>query len=226
VVTAHKGVLWLEILAHGTAAHGSHPELGRNAIHLLARIVDALQTGYSQKIGRRSHPVLGHATINVGAISGGTQPNIVPADCMIQLDRRMLPGETEPQVMREIRVLVQQQTQAVMSLPIPKVTLEKTSTNLRPFTVKIRKWQRGPCLALETDPKLPLVQQFFSCAGQKTVAGVDFFSDAGVLAYGKIPSVLFGPGDIAQAHKPDEWVSLRQVEQGKELLLRFFQHLS
>ena len=55
--------------------------------------------------------------------------------------------------------------------------------------------------------------------------GVDYFCDAAVLAAGGIPSVVFGPGDIAQAHTADEWVSLAQLERAKDLLVRFFTSL-
>ena len=78
VVTAHKGSLWLQLTAHGQAAHGATPHLGQNAIHEMARIVQALETDYAKQLKRRKHPLLGSGTVNVGKISGGTQPNIVP----------------------------------------------------------------------------------------------------------------------------------------------------
>ena len=79
---------------------------------------------------------------------------------------------------------------------------------------------------METNLSQPLIQEFFRSARQKKPVGVDYYSDAGVLAGAGIPSVLFGPGDIAQAHTPDEWISLDQLERGKEMLLQFFRGLS
>jgi acetylornithine deacetylase len=70
------------------------------------------------------------------------------------------------------------------------------------------------------------VQQLLRAAGQQGPAGVDFFSDAGVLGAGGIPSVVFGPGDIAQAHTADEWVAVNQLARGEKLLSRFLQSLS
>src|ERR1051326_2029051 len=82
VITAHKGSLWLELETLGKAAHGARPELGRNAVHEMARIVDLLQTRYATQLRQRPrHRLLGHATVSVGAISGGTQANIVPDRC-------------------------------------------------------------------------------------------------------------------------------------------------
>ena len=93
VVTAHKGSLWLDLETRGKAAHGATPQLGKNAIHEMARIVDLLETDYAAQLRKRKHPLLGAATVNVGKISGGTQPNIVPDFCKISVDRRTLPGE-------------------------------------------------------------------------------------------------------------------------------------
>jgi len=204
VVTAHKGSLWLQLATHGRAAHGAKPHLGKNAVHEMARIVDLLETDYAAQLRRRKHKLLGTATVNVGTIAGGTQPNIVPDSCSIEIDRRTLPGETEASVRREIAALLKSK----------KLSATISSAKL------------APALALETDGKLPLVQAFLRSAGQMKPAGVDYFCDAAVLSAGGIPSVVFGPGDIAQAHTADEWISLAELERGKSLLLNFLKSLS
>ena len=203
VVTAHKGSLWLQFETRGRAAHGATPQLGQNAVHEMARIVDMLETDYAARLCRRRHPLLGTATVNVGTIHGGTQPNIVPDHCVITIDRRTLPGETEAGVRREIAALLR-----AKNLP-----------------AKISSTKLAPCLPLETNPKLPLVRHFLRSVGQARPVGVDFFCDAAVLAAGGIPSVVFGPGDIAQAHTADEWISLASLERGKNLLLNFLKSL-
>jgi acetylornithine deacetylase/succinyl-diaminopimelate desuccinylase-like protein len=203
VVTAHKGSLWLQLETRGRAAHGATPQLGKNAVQEMARIVEILETDYAAQLRRRKHKLLGHATVNVGQISGGTQPNIVPDRCTITIDRRTLPGETELGVRREIAALFR----------------------AKGLAAKIFNAKLAPALALETDPKLPLVRQFFQSAGQSKPVAVDYFCDAAVLAAGGIPSVVFGPGDIAQAHTADEWISLAQLERGKNLLLKFLKSL-
>jgi acetylornithine deacetylase len=78
---------------------------------------------------------------------------------------------------------------------------------------------------METNPKLPLVRQFLRSVGQSKPLGVHFFCDAAVLSAGGIPSVVFGPGDIAQAHTADEWISLAELERGKDLILKFLKSL-
>jgi acetylornithine deacetylase/succinyl-diaminopimelate desuccinylase-like protein len=203
IVTAHKGSLWLNLETCGRAAHGATPQLGQNAVHQMARIVDALETGYAAQLKKRRHQLLGNGTVNVGKISGGTQPNIVPDHCAIEFDRRTLPGETERGVIREITALL-------------------AAKKLR---AKISSFKIAPALPLETDPHLPLVQSLMRCAGQARPLGVDYFCDAAVLAAGGIPSVVFGPGNIAQAHTADEWISLAELERAKNLLLKFFKTL-
>jgi acetylornithine deacetylase/succinyl-diaminopimelate desuccinylase-like protein len=203
VVTAHKGSLWLELETRGKAAHGATPQFGKNAIHEMARIVDLLETDYAARLRKHKHPLLGVATVNVGIISGGTQPNIVPDVCKISIDRRTLPGETKTKVKGEIAALLR---------------AEKLSAN-------ISSAKLAPALPLETNYRLPLVQKFMKCVVQSKPLGVDFFCDAAIFSAGGIPSVVFGPGDVAQAHTADEWISLSELERGKNLLLKFLDSL-
>jgi acetylornithine deacetylase/succinyl-diaminopimelate desuccinylase-like protein len=198
-VTAHKGCLWLELTTRGRAAHGAKPWLGKNAVHAMARVVNTIEDDYAARLRRRKHPLLGPGTVNVGKIAGGTQPNIVPEACAIWIDRRTLPGETDASVRRELASLLK-----AKKLP-----------------VKIASAKLAPALPLETNWKLPLVRQFLRSVNQSRPAGVDYFCDAAVLAAGGMPSVVFGPGDIAQAHTDDEWISLRSLERAKDLLVRF-----
>jgi acetylornithine deacetylase/succinyl-diaminopimelate desuccinylase-like protein len=204
VVTAHKGDLWLRLETRGQAAHGATPQLGKNAVHEMARVVEALETDYAAQLRRRKHRLLGAGTVNVGTIAGGTQPNIVPDACTITVDRRLLPGETEAGVKREIAALLR----------------------AKKLAATISSLKTAPCLPLETEARLPLVQDFLRSAKQARPVGVDYFCDAAVLAAAGIPSVVFGPGDIAQAHTADEWISLAELERAKDLLVRFFQSLA
>jgi succinyl-diaminopimelate desuccinylase len=203
VVTAHKGNLWLRLATRGRAAHGACPHLGKNAVHEMSRIVHLLETDYARQLRRRRHPLLGHATINVGSMNGGTQPNIVPAQCLATADRRTLPGETEQSVVREIKAL------------------------LRRHGLRASFGREKSCLCppLETDPSLPLVKKFLTAAGQKKPAGADYFCDAAVLAQAGTASVVFGPGDIAQAHTADEWLGRDSLERATRVLLKFFHSL-
>jgi acetylornithine deacetylase/succinyl-diaminopimelate desuccinylase-like protein len=196
-VTAHKGDLWLKIVTKGKAAHGSKPHLGKNAVHAMCPIVEWLESDYARALRKRKHMLLGHPTVSVGAIRGGLQPNVVPDRCEILVDRRTIPGETERSVLAELE-------------PI-----------LRKHGGKLENYKSNDCLPMETDTRLPLVRQFLDLSKQRVAAGVDFFCDAAVLAAAGIPCIVFGPGDIAQAHTADEWISLKSLERATAMLERF-----
>lgn len=203
VATAHKGSVWLEVETRGRAAHGATPWFGRNAVHQMARVVDALETDFAARLRQRRHPLLGCGTVSVGTICGGTQPNIVPDRCVIGVDRRTLPGDTESSTRRDVAAFLR-----ARKLPV-------TVSN-----VKLK-----PCPPLETDARAPLVGALLAAMGQKRPVGLHYFCDAAVLASGGIPSVVFGPGDIAQAHTADEWIEVAQLERGRDQVLRFLKSL-
>ena len=203
VVTAHKGDLWLKVTTRGKSAHGAKPHLGKNAIHSMAQIINLIETDYATTLKKQSHPLLGQATVNVGSIRGGTQPNIVPDWCEISIDRRTLPGETSASVLRGLgKFLVKHGLKAT-----------------------INDSKGAPAPSLETNPRLPLVQALLASVGQNSTVGVDYFCDAAILAAGGIPSVVFGPGDIAQAHTATEWISVRQLDQAVAQLVGFLRSL-
>jgi acetylornithine deacetylase/succinyl-diaminopimelate desuccinylase family protein len=203
VITAQKGDVWLTLRTRGKAAHSSRPDLGVNAVHEMARVVDLLQTRYTATLAKRKHPVLGAPTVNVGMVRGGNQPNIVPDACEIGVDRRTIPGESAASVKREITALLR-------------------ANKLR---AEVSDQKTAPCLPMETDVESPFVKRFMNSVGQRRAEGVHYFSDAAVFAQSGTPAVLFGPGDIAQAHTVDEWISLRSLERGTILLRKFLETL-
>lgn len=204
IVTAHKGDVWLRLRTTGRSAHGATPHRGKNAVTAMARIVLALETEYAAELAARpAHPRLGRPTVNVGRIDGGRQPNIVPAECTIDIDRRTLPGETETGVRREIIALLRRHG------------LKASYDNLR----------TSPCEPLDTCPDLPLVRSLTRATGRKGTRGVHYFTDAAPLAAGGTPSVVFGPGDIAQAHTEREWLAISQLEKSIQILERFLRAL-
>lgn len=202
VVTAHKGDLWVRIETRGKAAHGARPELGRNAVREMARVVELLEGGYAGELRSRTpHPLLGRPTINVGLIRGGGQPNIVPDHCVIEADRRTVPGETEVGARREIAAYLRRHGVRATLVDVKGV----------------------PEPALETDPDLPLVRDLLRVARCRQAEGVTYFCDAAVIAMGGTPCVVFGPGDIAQAHTAREWIGVASLERGEAILRRFLE---
>jgi len=202
-VTAHKGDFWLMIKTKGKSAHGARPELGNNAAHTMAKCIDIIETKYANSLRKKAHSILGFPTINTGTIKCGLQPNIVPDSCEARLDRRTVPGETFTSIQREIKLLLN------------KNKLRASISNIKKFA----------CPAMETNPNTPWVSSFMRTARQSKPLGVDYYCDAANLAATGVPTIVWGPGDIAQAHTVNEWISIKQIDQGVNLLKRFLSSL-
>ena len=196
-VIAHKGIVRWRIGVEGVSAHGATPELGRSAIYDGARIALALEE-YAQQLARaESHSMLGHPTLNVGKVIGGQSVNIVPDRCVFELERRLLPGEDGRQAMQDCEEFVRGRLGQAVQL-----TFED------PYLV-------DP--AMETLPGAEIVlalarAQQASLGSVKELAGANYGTDGSKLAQAGLPTVVCGPGDIAQAHTANEFVALEQVE--------------
>lgn len=166
-------------------------------------MIVTLETDYAVALRKRRHSLLGFPTINVGVVRGGRQPNVVPDRCRIQVDRRSLPGESSAQIEAELLRVAEE-------------------ANVR---APISDLRQRPTPALETDTALPLVRDFLGHMGRKRVCGVDYFCDASMIAGAGVPCVVYGPGDIAQAHTEKEWISERSLCLGAERLLRYLRPL-
>jgi succinyl-diaminopimelate desuccinylase len=197
VVTAHKGALWLDIETAGVACHGSTPDRGRNAIYAMRRVLEVIEEKIVPGLSGKSHAKLGPVTINVGTIAGGSKINIVPDRCHIELDCRIVPGVDG----EEFRVRLESELRAAA----PEVS------------VKLQRY--SPPLA--TDESLPWVQRLGAQARGFTIA--PWFSDASILSGPRCPAICVGPGSIAQAHTKDEFILLRDLEEGADFFQRWIQ---
>ncbi|MGR6965055.1 M20 family metallopeptidase [Geodermatophilus sp. URMC 61] len=213
VARAHKGAMWIEAEFEGIATHGSVPHEGVNAAYHAARFITAVEEQLVPRLSGRTHPVLGSATVSVGVVRGGDRPPMVPARCSVQLDRRWLPGERHDGVLEEVRGLV-----AELEQMDPRVTavvreMEGTAT-----------FVHAPLECPEDHPGVVLLSEVVGehLPGAGEPVGVDFWTDGALLAAGTgTPTVVCGPGDIAQAHSLDEWVSLDQVRAATDVYVDF-----
>lgn len=200
-VIASKGVLRWKVRTRGKAAHSSKPELGVNAIVNMARVIQAFERS-AGALAKAPHPLLGAATLNIGVIHGGVQVNFVPDSCEIEIDRRLLPGETAAEVLAGYEsLLAGLSVDAAMEPPM----LEDE--------------------ALETAADAPVAQA--ACAVLREMglsaqpAGVPYGSDASKLSRHGVPSIIFGPGSIDRAHASVEYVECDQVLLAEEFYRRF-----
>lgn len=200
VVTSHKGSQRLQIEVKGRAAHSALPQLGVNAIHHAAILVQAIEGEYAPQLARRSHPLVGSPTINVSTIEGGTQINLVPDSARIQVDRRTIPGETVQSVRAELEKVI---GEVASRVPDFDAILND------PFLV-------DPCL--ETDPGDPLARRAVALSAEfgrgAEPIGVSYCTDGSKLSAIGVPTIVVGPGSIEQAHTADEWMDLEELALG------------
>jgi acetylornithine deacetylase/succinyl-diaminopimelate desuccinylase family protein len=198
VCIAHKGDVTYEITTAGKAAHASVLHQGMNAIYKMRRIIEAIEKFSVELEARRSHPLLGTATISVGTIEGGTISSAVPAFCKIMVDRRTLPDEGGEKGKAELEGLVEKLRRDDSDL----VAHVKTVVDALPMEIPedhdlVRTIRRAAKEILGEDPE---------------VQGVPYTTDGGILANrSKIPTLVFGPGDIGQAHRPDESIPVEEM---------------
>jgi acetylornithine deacetylase ArgE len=204
IVNAHKGVVRWHLETHGRSCHSSEPEKGSNAIYRMARLLPAIEDFAAGLRTSPAEPLLGPPTLSVGRIEGGTSVNTVPDRCRIEIDRRLIPGE-DP-------LAAPGQLLAFLKRTLPA---EWTVSCSEP-------WLHAPALspAGSEDLVAQLAKAIAAVRGSHQVSAVPYCTDAATIAAAGIPAVVFGPGDIAQAHTSDESVRLDEVEQASEILYR------
>lgn len=203
VVVAHLGVLRFRVRTQGKACHASDPSQGRNAIYAMAPIIQWLEHhAKSLSTDTPIHPLCGPRTLSVGMIHGGTSVNIVPAECVIEIDRRLIPGENPSKVWEGFKQDLSRFHEAVCEPP----------------------FLAAPSLGdLENDflaNRLINSIRELQIEGSRQV-GVSYCTNASTIEKAGVPSVVFGPGSIAQAHTADEHVEVGQLNTAAEVYFRF-----
>jgi len=210
VCRGHRGLEWLAIELRGRPAHGGRPEAGINAIAAAARFIARVERDLVPRFARRAHPLLGPPTINFGTIAGGDQPSTVAAFCVLTLDRRSLPGERYDEICAELGELL-----AVVEGEMPGL-----STAIRRLSGSMATMEH---VALETPAEHPLAQAAAAAfravrGGEAEFGAFPAWTDGALLAaYGGIPAIVLGPGDLALAHSPREAVAVEELTEAARL---------
>ena len=207
IVVAHRGATRWKVRTTGRACHSSQPEQGVNAIYHMARVVHALED-YADTLADRvtPHPLCGAATLSVGLVSGGVSVNTVPDECLIEVDRRVIPGENGAAVIDDVREYLEQNGDVPFEF-------------LPPWLVGIPLPDEG-----NGDWARRLQDHIANITGPRQLVGVPYGTHASRFAAAGVPGIVCGPGSILQAHTRDEWLEVAELEQAAEIYYRFCSH--
>ena len=191
--SAHKGSFRPVVRIAGTAAHSGSPHLGDNAIFRAGQLMPLLAAFHDDVLARRSHPLVGNPSLTVTRIKGGHADNVIPAECELLLDRRLIPGETDESAEAEIRALL--------------ADAERTH-GIRAEIVGYHATTGG---ATDTPGTAPVVQAAIAACRAAGVAEAGPFGFQGAcdlvhFIEAGAEGVVIGAGDIRVAHRPDEFV--------------------
>ncbi|MGI9176310.1 MAG: M20 family metallopeptidase [Pirellulales bacterium] len=205
LVMQHKGAIRWRVRVHGRACHSAFPEQGVNAIYPTGRAILAIESLATELLTRQlAHPC-GPPTLNLGTIRGGAGVNLVPDLTILEIERRVLPGESPHEARAEVI--------ARIAAACPGARIEHDE----PFL-------ESAGLADATgDPKAAvwverLVTEARGRGAEAARSAARYGTNASVFTAAGVPSVVFGPGSIEQAHTADEWIDLAEVGTAAEIL--------
>ena len=201
VVGMHKGAVRWRIRVAGRACHSSSPERGDNAIYTAARASLAIETLARELLTRSPDHPCGPPTLSLGTIRGGSGVNLVPDMVILELDRRLVPGEL-PRAARDevIRRVAEACPGAVIEHEEPFVEHHGLPSG------GAETMLAGRCLA-------DRLEEAVRGQGRRSVVrAARYGTNASVYAAAGVPTVVFGPGSIDQAHTADEWINVSEVE--------------
>jgi succinyl-diaminopimelate desuccinylase len=203
VVTAHRGMLWLEVATKGKTAHGSSPQLGVNAIASMTEFLNELA---DHGIPFEHHGLLGDCSVSVNTIAGGEAINVVPEGCSTGIDIRTLPGQNHADIIDYLQRMF--------------AKLNRKNPRFAAGISVIREMT-----AMETDPDSDFVKDFCAAVGAGRTTAVGFTTDGPHFVGLGAPVAVFGPGKPEVCHQPDEYIEIADVEKAvehyKNIILKF-----
>ena len=204
IVVAHRGATRWKIRTTGVACHSSRPGDGINAIYRMARVIECLEE-YAGGLADRvdPHPLCGPATMSVGRIEGGASVNVVPDECLIEVDRRVIPGEDGAAVIDDVAEFLRERIDFDVEF-------------LPPWLIGLPLPNNGNTAWAER-----LLEHVEVAAGPRRLVGVPYGTHASRFAASGVPAIVFGPGSIAQAHTKDEFIEIDQLRLAAEIYFQF-----
>jgi len=205
ICPAHRGFVWIDVALTGRAAHGSRYDIGVDAITHAGLLLAELEKLERTRESGPRHQMLGRGSLHASKIQGGVGMSTYPEACNLSIERRTLPGETAEKALKEITDAC-----AVVRSEHPQFSGRVTLSTAQlpsdvPVDSPIVRRLRG---AIERE-KLPV-----------KIEGLSAWTDAALLNEAGIPTICFGPGDIALAHSAEEFVSIEEIDLATRVLTR------
>ncbi len=199
IVTAHRGILWLELETAGKTAHGSMPDMGVNAVMKMVKVLAEVQ---KLKLRCEIHPVLGDCSMSVNQIEGGKATNVIPDSCRAKADIRTVPGQNKEVIVKEFEDLF--------------AKLQQEDEELKAKVSKVERYVPS----MITDENCSFVRDFCSAVDIDETIAVKYTTDGPIFSETGAPIIVFGPGSSGTCHKPDEFVEIADVEKGRDYYRR------
>ncbi|MAJ46803.1 MAG: hypothetical protein CBC35_05785 [Planctomycetes bacterium TMED75] len=207
-VRGHKGHLSFRITLTGRPCHTGFPAEGMNAIELALPMLKCLKGLREQLVDERTaesslFPLVPHPVLNVVRVAGGSAVNVMPASCVLDVGARLLPGQSSDEFLPRLHRLI-----AAAGIPCSDSPLEGH------YSLEVIN--ETPSFSTAADEAF--LQEVCSISGHPEAIGVNYGTDAGRLKPLGCRCVIFGPGDIAQAHRANEWIPIDEFERMPHLL--------
>jgi acetylornithine deacetylase len=210
-IIAHKGMNRFRCAVRGREAHSSYVTHGVNAIEYAARLVVYIRQ-IADRLAQFEKRDLGftvpYTTMSTGLIRGGIASNVIPKECEFQFDMRTLPHASADALYQEIRNYAEVLAREMQAIdPQSGIDLEWASQTIG-------------LAAAESDS---IVQWAMNLSRTSRTGKVSYGTEAGLFQKMGVPSVILGPGDIAEAHRPNEFVALEQLAQCEAFMGRILE---
>jgi succinyl-diaminopimelate desuccinylase len=206
IALAERGGAWVTAVAYGKAAHGSQPHLGVNAILTMSRFLLRLEEALPDRV----HPLVGAPTVNVALVTGGSAPNVVPDRCEVEIDRRIVPGEEDPdEVLAPFRKLVDD------------LVAERDDTRIE---ISLKEWTE----AAETTGDSAIASVVRDAIAAESGSPPPFVGFTGItdarfyINDARIPTVITGPGSLSLAHTANESIGVDEMVVAARIYARTF----
>ena len=219
VVTAHKGIFHFDTHIVGKEAHSSQQQRGVGAVMVAGRLINWLAEKQANNAAVADADVDSHSlfepaysSLHCGVIHGGTAHNITARHCSFVTDIRTLPGEDPMDYFRDFECHAREKIEPAMHAICPDTSISFD------ITANVPAFQCD-----DDDEAVVLVKQL---TGQNMTTAVPYGAEAGQFSQAGYSVVMCGPGSIDQAHQPNEFISLAQVEEGTQFVRNLIGHLS